>query len=221
MTIQEEILEVVDDFLEGRITQEEAVSKAKTLMKRAGDPCDDPPSALITILIGLEPDPYIEMPDPEEVRKELLLGRGVLKRGVPCPDRNQRKTMDVFMVRYKVGKYVVYCQIKKNEKGERILELIEESWEGERIFHQQVPIPLKKTDPPLSEEEIDEKENAYKEGILTRERALQGVIAQLQRKGTYDMYCSLLRFYWMLLRPGQFSEADCVHCGKGGYIDKW
>jgi hypothetical protein len=140
--IQQEILEVVDAFLEGRITQEEALSKAKKLMRKVKDPCDDPPSALTTIIIGLEPDPYVEMSDPDEVREELLLDREVLRRGVPCPDNEQSKTMDAFLFAYKVGKYVVCCQIKKSEKGQRILEFTEESWEGEQTFYRQVPIPF-------------------------------------------------------------------------------
>jgi hypothetical protein len=207
--------------LEGRIAQEEAVLKAKTLMKRVRDPCDDPSSALTTIVIGLEPDPYIETPDLEEVRKELLLDREVLRRGVPCPDNEQSKTMDAFLFAYKVGEYVVCCQIKKSEKGKRVLEFIEESWEGEQTFYKQVPISLKKTAPPLSEEDIKEKEYAYKKGNLTREKALQWVLAQLKRKGTYNTYGSLLKFYWMLLKPGQSYESDSVHYGVGGYMDKW
>ncbi|MBU6998639.1 MAG: hypothetical protein HXS41_15600 [Theionarchaea archaeon] len=221
MTIQQEILEVVDAFLEGRITQEGAVARAKTLMKRARDPCDDPPSALTTMMIGLEPEPHVEMPDPEEVRKELLLDREVLRRGVPCPDKEQTKTMDAFLFAYKVGKYVVRCQIKKDEKGNRVLEFIEESWGGEQTCYRHVPIPLKKTEPPPSKEDIEEKENAYKTQHITREKALEWVIDQLQKKGTYETYGSLLKFYWVLLRQDQSYEPDSVLYGKGGYIDKW
>ena len=219
--IQQEILDVVDAFLEGRITHKEALLKTKILMKKVKDPCDDPPSALTTILIGLEPDPHIETPDPGKVREELLLARKVLKRGVPCPDKEQRKTMDTFFYAYKAGEYVVLCQIKKSEKGERVLEFIEESWEGKQTFYQKVPIPLKKTAPPLSKEALKEKENAYKKQNLTREKALQWVITQLQRKGTFKMYKNLLDFYWILLRPGQFYESDGVHYGMGDYLDKW
>lgn len=221
MTIQQEILEVVDAFLEGRITQEGAVARAKTLMKRARDPCDDPPSALTTMMIGLEPEPHVEMPDPEEVRKELLLDREVLRRGVPCPDKEQTKTMDAFLFAYKVGKYVVRCQIKKDEKGNRVLEFIEESWGGEQTCYRHVPIPLKKTEPPPSKEDIEEKENAYKTQHITREKALEWVIDQLQKKGTYETYGSLLKSYWVLLRQDQSYEPDSVLYGKGGYIDKW
>ena len=218
--IQQEILDVVDALLEGRITQKEALLKTKKLMKKVRGPCDDPPSALDTILFGLEPDPRVRTSYAENWREELLLAREVLKRGVPCPDKEQRKTMDTFLLGYKPGEYVVLCQIKKSEKGERVLEFIEESWEGKQTFYQQVPIPIK-TGPPLSKEDINEKENAYKKGDLTREKALQWVLTQLQRKGTFDTYSSLLRFYWTLLRPGQFFKADYIHGGKGGYIDKW
>jgi hypothetical protein len=114
-----------------------------------------------------------------------------------------------------------FVKLKKNEKGKRVLEFIEESWEGERIYYEQVPIPLKKTKTPLSKENIKEKENAYKKGNLTREKAHQWVINQLQRKGTFETYGNLLRFYCMLLRPDQFYETDNVQCGKEGYTDKW
>ncbi|MBU7015591.1 MAG: hypothetical protein HXS52_14595 [Theionarchaea archaeon] len=221
MTIQQEILNVVDAFLDGKITPEEAVARAKTLMKRARDPCDDPPSALTTIVIGLEPDPHVEKPDPEEVRKELLLDREVLRRGVPCPDKEQTKTMDAFLFAYKVGKYVVRCHIKKDEKGNRVLEFVEKSWEGEQTCYRHVPIPLKKTEPPPSKEDIEEKENAYKSQNITREKALEWVIDQLQKKGTYETYRSLLRVYWVLLRQDQSHEPDSVLYGKGDYMNKW
>lgn len=89
MIIQKEILKTVNDLLEGRITQEEALVRGKKLMKKVG-PCDDPPNALTTILLGLEPDPCVKFPETENWREELLLAREVLKRGVPCPDDEQR-----------------------------------------------------------------------------------------------------------------------------------
>jgi hypothetical protein len=54
-------------------------------------------------------------------------------------------------------------------------------------------------DPPSALEtillDIEENENAYKNQNLTREKALQWVMDQLQRKGTFKTYGSLLRFY--------------------------
>ena len=218
---QKKVLEIVDDLLENRITPEEALFRAKNMLKGLG-PCDDPYSALTTILLGIEGDPCVKFPETENWREELLVAREVLKRGVPCPSDEERKTIDAFLLRYKVGEKVVFCQIKKNEKGERILEFFEETWEGERTFYQQMLLPLtERTGPPLPEEKVEEKRDAYEEGNLTREEALQWVVRQLQRRAAFDRYDSLMKFYWMLLRPGQFFKADSIHYGRGDYIDEW
>ena len=218
---QKRVLEIVDDLLEDRITPEEALIRAKNMLKGLG-PCDDPYSAITTILYGIEGDPCVKLPETENWREELLIAREVLKRGVPCPSDEERKTIDAFWLRYRAGEKVVFCQIKKSEKGERILEFIEETWEGERTFYQQLPLPLtEKGGPPLSEEEFEKIKNAYEEGNLTREEALQWVIRQLQRRAAFDRYNSLMRFYWILVRPDQFFKADSVHFGKGDYIDEW
>jgi len=222
MTIQEEILEVVDALLENRITQEEALLQAKKIMReRKIGPCDDPPNALTTILLGLESDPYVKLPETENWREKLLLAREVLKRGIPCPSDEQRKTIDAFLLGYTPGVNVILCQIKKSEKEERVLEFIEETWGREETFYRQVPIPIKKGSSPLSKEEIKKMENVYKKGNITREEALDWVENQFRRKGDFDSYSSLLRLYWTLLRPGQFFRADYIHYGKGDYIDKW
>lgn len=209
-------------FIKCFLTVVGVVSMPLAMMReRKVGPCDDSPSALTAILLVLEPDSYVKLPETETWREELLLAREVLKRGLPCPSDEQRKTMDAFLLGYTPGINVVLCQIKKSEKGERGLEYIEETWGGEQIFYRQIPIPIKKGSPPLSKEKIKEKENAYKKGYITKEEALNWVEKQFQRKADFDRYKSLLRFYWILLRPGQFSEADYVHYGKGDYIDKW
>lgn len=224
MATQEEkrkkVLELVDDLLEGRITPEEGLLRSKK-MKGIGH-CDDPPSALTTILLGIEGDPCVKFPETETWREDLVLAREVLKRGVPCPDREQRKTIDAFLLAYTPGERVVFCQIKKNEKGERVLEFTEETWEGEQIFYHQQLIPLKeKTGTPLSSEEIDEKKHAYKKGDLTREEALQWVVGQLQRKPAFKRFSYLLTFYWMLLRGEGYFRPYSLHDGEGDYIDEW
>ena len=217
---QKKVLKIVDDLLEDRITPEEALRRTKK-MKKVG-PCDDPPSALTTILLGIEGDPCVKLPQTENWREELLKAREVLKRGVPCPSDEERKTIDFFMLAYTPGEKVVFCQIRRSEKGERILEFMEESWEGEQIFYHQVPVPLtEKSGPLLSEEEVKEKRYAYEKGNLTREEALQWVIHQFQRKVTYRVYSGLLRFYWILLRQENYFIADCDHFGAGDFIDKW
>ena len=218
---QKKVLEIVDDLLEDRITPEEALIRAKNMLKGLG-PCDDPYSAITTILYGIEGDPCVKLPETENWREELLIAREVLKRGVPCPSDEERKTIDAFWLRYRAGEKVVFCQIKKSEKGERILEFMEETWEGERTFYQQFPLPLtEKRGPPLSREEIEEIRDAYEEGNLTREEALQWVVSQLQRRAAFDRYNSLMRFYWILVRPGQFFQAHSDRFGKGDYIDEW
>lgn len=99
--------------------------------------------------------------------------------------------------------------------------MVEETWEGEQIFYHQLPIPIKEeTGPPLSDNEVQEKENTYKKGNITREEALQWVITQLQRKSALVKYDSLLKFYWILLRLDQYFEAQYVHYGQGDYINK-
>jgi hypothetical protein len=60
---QKKVLKIVDDLLEDRITPEEALLQAKK-MKKVG-PCDDPPSALTTILFGIEGDPCVNLPETE------------------------------------------------------------------------------------------------------------------------------------------------------------
>ena len=190
-------------------------------MKKVG-PCDDPPSALTTILLGIEGDPCVKLPQTENWREELLKAREVLKRGVPCPSDEERKTIDFFMLAYTPGEKVVFCQIRRSEKGERILEFMEESWEGEQIFYHQVPVPLtEKSGPLLSEEEVKEKRYAYEKGNLTREEALQWVIHQFQRKVSYRVHVELLRFYRILLRHDNHFKADYIHYGAGDYVDKW
>ena len=217
---QKKVLEIVDDLLENRITPEEALLRAKNMLKGLG-PCDDPYSALTTILYGIEGDPCVKLPETENWREELLIAREVLKRGVPCPSDEERKTIDVFLLAYTPGKKVVFCQIKRSEKGERVLEFMEETWKGEQVFYQQTPVPLlEKTGSPLSEEKVEEKRNAYDEGNLTREEALQWVIKQFQRRVTFQVICRLLRFYWTLLRQDNYFIADCDHFGKGGYFDE-
>jgi hypothetical protein len=77
-------------------------------MKKVG-PCDDPPSALTTILLGIEGDPCVKLPETENWREKLLKAREVLKRGVPCPSDEERKTIDFFMLAYTPGEKVVFC----------------------------------------------------------------------------------------------------------------
>lgn len=218
---QKKVLEIVDNLLEDRITPEKALLQAKKMLKYVG-PCDDPPSALTTILLGIEGDPCVKFPETENWREELLIAREVLKRGVPCPSDEERKTMDAFLLAYTPGEKVVLCQIRKSEKGERVLEFMEETWEGKQIFYHQVPVPLiEKVGPFLSEEEVEEKRNAYEKGNLTREEALQWVIRQFQRRVSFKVHTILLRFYWILLRQDNYFVAYNDHFGKGDYTDKW
>ena len=170
MATRQEIINVIDDLLEGAITQEKARVWAEKEIPKTDD-CEDPPSALVTMALGLDPDPKTRLSG--DWREELLLARKVLIRGVPCPHKEFRKTVEAYWMAYTPGKTVVLCQIKRTEKGERVFELIEEAWEGEQTFYDQIPIPIQEKEGPfLSEKEMKEKMNEYKMGRIAREKVL-------------------------------------------------
>ena len=198
MATRQEIIEVIDKILEGTMSAEQAVAWVGNEIPKTSH-CEDPASALTTILTELDPDPAVIKSG--EWRERLLLDREVLVRGVPCPSRDP-KTVQAYWMTFTPGEKVVLCQIKRTEKKERVLELIVELWSGKQIFYDQVPLPVKRlTGPRLSEEDIEEKKDAYKKGIVTREEALQWVIDQLESKPAVDYYNKLLEFYWNLRRP--------------------
>jgi hypothetical protein len=140
----------------------------------------------------------------EEWTQKLIIDRKVLVRGVPCPDKELGKKIQAFWLAYTPEHKVVLSQIKRTEKGERILEVIEEPWDGEQTFYHQMPLPIRdESGLSLTSEEFREKKKAYKKGILTREETLEWVIDQLQSKSAIDEYDSLLRFYWHLCGPDE------------------
>lgn len=198
MATSQEIIDIIDALLEGRMTTEEARLWAMKETPKT-DRCEDSPSALTTMVIELDPDNIAGR--SENWKKELLLAREVLIRGVPCPNEN-RKAVEAYWMAYTPGEKVVLCQIRKIESGERVLEIMVEEWDRKSMFHEQIPIPVKKsTSLLLSEEEIKEKKNAYKKGTLLREEAVKWVIAQLQSETAVDSYGILLKFYWELSSP--------------------
>ena len=199
MATRQEIIDVLDALLENRITPREAYLWAKKEIPKT-DHCEDPPSALLTMLDELNPDPVV-VPSGNW-REELLLDREVLIRGIPCPEKEHGKSVQAFFMAYTPGEKVVLCQIKKTEAGDRVLELIEEAWEGEQTFYQQVPIPYKgENGQPLSKAEVNEQKKTYKAGALEREEAIRWVVTQLQKKAAESRYVMLLEFYWKLSRP--------------------
>ena len=199
MATREEIIDVIDAFLEGKITPEEAIHWAgeeysKTL------PCEDPPSALVTLMRLRDTVPCGSL---KEWTQKLIMDRKVLIRGVPCPYEELGKKIQAFWLAYTPGHKVVLSQIRR-KKDERILEVIEESWDGKQTFYHQMPLPIKnESGPPLSLKKFKEKKKAYKKGMLTRKETLQWVIDQLQRKSAIDRYSSLLGLYWNLRGPDE------------------
>jgi len=194
MATRQEIIEVIDALLEGKITPEEASRWAGKEVTKTPH-CEDPSSALFT-LIGIT-DPIVQKSEPWQ--KELPRDREVLARGVPCPRKELGKTVEAYWLAFAPWKKVVLSQIRKTEKGERILELIEEDWNGKQKLYHQMPLPItEEPGLPLASGEMQEKEDAYRKGALTREEALQWTIHQLQRKGAVDEWGVLLGFYWKL-----------------------
>ncbi|MBU7019126.1 MAG: hypothetical protein HXS44_16570 [Theionarchaea archaeon] len=205
MATRQEIIEVIDKILEGTMSAEEAVTWVGYEIPRTSR-CEDPASALTTILTELDPNPVVIKSG--KWRERLLLHREVLVRGVPCPSMNL-KTIQAYWMIFSPGEKVVLCQIRRTEKKERILELIVELWSGEQIFYEQVPLPVKRlTGPQLSEEDVEEKKDAYKKGVLTGEEALEWVIDQLESKPAVDHYAKLLKFYWNLRRPHEWFDPE-------------
>ena len=193
-----EIIGIIDDLLEGKITPEKAVLWAKKEIQRTSS-CEDPPSALVTIVIELDSDPAIKVSG--KWREELLLAREVLVRGVPCPQREHGKKVEAYWLAYTPREKVVLCQIRKMKNGEKALEVIEEEWNGEKAFYELIPLSTReKSGLSLSEEEIKEKEKAFMMGHLSRKEALQWIISQLETKTNAGTYENLLKLYWKIRR---------------------
>ncbi len=209
MATRQEIIEVIDAFLENRITQKEAYEWASKESTRTPD-CEDQASALYTLIASGVWDQVMSRP----LREKLLMDREVLTHDIPCPQEELGKTIDAYSLVFAPWKKIVLCQIRITEKGDRILELMEEKWDGTQLFHEETPLPLKDEDgPPLSSEHIDEKREAYRSGKMTKKEYLQWVLDQLQRKSAVGQYENLLLIYWKLYRPQAWFTLE--------YIEGW
>jgi hypothetical protein len=198
MATREEIIEVIDALLENRMTPEEAERWAWEEIHKTSH-CEDPAFALATLVGITEPKVQESYPWQEALPRD----REVLIRRAPCPYDDLGNAIQAYWLGYAPILRFVLVQIRRTEK-ERILELIEENWKGERIYYHRVPLPLEEEEgPPLTYQEIKEKREAYKKRAITREEALQWILRQLQRKAAIDEYHVLLGFYWRLRRPNQ------------------
>ncbi len=199
MATRQEIIEVIDAFLENRMTQKEAYEWASKESTRTSD-CEDQASALYTLISS---EIWVQVMD-RPLREQLLMDREVLAHDIPCPQKELGKTIDAYWLVFTPWKKIVLCQIRITEKGDRILELTEERWDGTQLFHEEIPLPLKdEDDPPLSSEHIDEKRKAYRSGKMTKKELLQWVLDQLQRKSAVGEYEYLLSTYWLLSGPDE------------------
>jgi hypothetical protein len=198
MATREEIIEVIDALLENRMTPEEAERWAWEEIHKTSH-CEDPAFALATL--GFITEPIVQESDPWQ--KKLPWDREVLIRRAPCPYDDLGNAIQAYWLGYAPKLRFVLVQIRRTEK-ERILELIEENWKGERIYYHSVPLPLEEEEgPPLTYQEIKEKREAYRKRTISREEALQWILHQLQRKAAIDEYHVLLGSYWRLHRPNQ------------------
>lgn len=199
MATREEIIEVIDGFLDNRITKREAYDWASIELHKTPY-CEDSAGALFTFVGSYVPEEVMERP----LKEQLLLDKEVLVHGVPCPHNELGKTVEAYWQAFTPWEKIVLCQIKITESGERVLELMEETWGGDQLFHEHIPLPIKdEKGPPLTQEEVWEKRNTYWSGDLTAEEFLQWVIDHLQKKSAVKAYRALLQMYWRLRRQDE------------------
>ena len=214
MATRQEIIDIIDAFLENRITLREAIEWAQMELNRTPS-CEDPPSALVTFVGSDVPEEVLDRP----VRDQLLMDREVLVHGVPCPSEELGKTVEAFWLAYTPWEKIVLCQIKITDE-DRILEVTEEAWDGTQLFHEEIPLPLKDgNDSPSNREEIYKKRDAYWSGKITAEKFLQWLLYQLQREKAVREYDVLLHFYWEVRREDHLFTIEYVEGqNKAGYI---
>jgi hypothetical protein len=201
MATRQDIIEVIDAFLEDRMTLDEAVKWTEREISKT-DSCEDPAFTLSTFLGSDAPEEVMVRP----LKEQLLLDREVLVRGVPCPQKELGKTIEAYWLAFAPREKIVLCQIRITEGGERILEVIEEGWDGTQLFHEEKPLPIKdrKNNPPLIFGKIKRKIKWHRIGLLSTRRFLQWVVDQLQEESTVRAYQDLLSIYWKLHRPNAF-----------------
>lgn len=196
MASRHEIIDVIDAFLEDKITLEEAAEWASKEISRTTE-CEDPASALATFLAYNSPGEPFSRP----LKEQLLMDKEVIVHGIPNLRKELGNTLDAYWLAFTPWQKIVICQIKITENGERILEVVEEAWDGSELFHEEIPLPLKEDDSPsLSWKDIQEKVDACESGKMTEEELLQWVLDQMQRKSGLRVYHDLLYTYWKFHR---------------------
>ena len=196
MASRHEIIDVIDAFLEDKITLEEAAEWASKEISRTTE-CEDPASALATFLAYNSPGEPFSRP----LKEQLLMDKEVIVHGIPNLRKELGNTLDAYWLAFTPWQKIVICQIKITENGERILEAVEEAWDGIELFHEEIPLPLKEDDSPsLSWKDIQEKVDACESGKMTEEELLQWVLDQMQRKSGLRVYHDLLYTYWKFHR---------------------
>jgi hypothetical protein len=203
MATKQEIIEVIDAFLENRMTQREAYDWASDVLGSTPY-CVDSAGALFTFVGSYVPKEAMSRP----LREQLVLDKEVLIHGVPCPRKELGITVEAYSLVFSPWEKIALCQIKITESKERVLELMEEAWEGDLLFHEFVPLPIiDEQGPPLTKEDVWKKRDAYWSGDITGEEFLKWILDQLQRKNSIKGYESLLLMYWRLRRPdSSFTE---------------
>ena len=192
MATRQEIIDTIDAFLENRITLAEATKWAQRESARTPH-CEDPPSALLTFIGSALFGDAIERP----LKEQLLMDREVLVHGVPCPREELGKTVEAYWLAWTPWERTVLCQVRITESGERVLEVQEEGWDGNKLFFEEIPLPLKgENGPPPTREEIRRKRDAHWSGKITAEEFLHWILNQLQRESSVCEYEMLLHFYW-------------------------
>ena len=136
MASRHEIIDVIDAFLEDKITLEEAAEWASKEISRTTE-CEDPASALATFLAYNSPGEPFSRP----LKEQLLMDKEVLVHGIPNLRKELGNTLDAYWLAFTPWQKIVICQIKITENGERILEVVEEAWDGTELFHEEILSP--------------------------------------------------------------------------------
>lgn len=127
----------------------------------------------------------------------------------PAPIKSFKKTVEAYWQAFTPWDKIALCQIKV-EDGERVLEVMEEAWDGEKLFYECIPLPIiDKHGPPLTEKEVWKKSDTYCSN-MTAEEFLQWVVTQLQRKNAQRAYRALLCMYWRLRRPDESFSPEYI-----------
>ena len=206
MATRQEIIDTIDAFLKSEITLKEAVEWAQKELNRTPD-CEDPALALYTFIGSDLFGDAIERP----LKEQLLMDKEVLVHGVPCPQEELGKTIEAYWLAYTPWERIVLCQVRITESGGRVLEMREEGWDGNKLFCEEIPLPLKgKNGSPLLWEEIDKKRDAYKSGKMTAQECLPWVLNQLQRKNASSEYQTLLSLYWEIRRRNYLFNPEYI-----------